>query len=97
MESIIWFLVIGGLFYFMMKYGCGAHMGGHGGHRENHEGHAGHGEGPPTVSQKVKDPVCGMEIDKDGAYAMVTRQGRQVYFCSEACHNQFNQEPEKYL
>ena len=55
MESIIWFLVIGGLFYFMMKHGCGAHMGGHGGHGGGHKGHAGHREGPPTVSQKVKE------------------------------------------
>jgi YHS domain-containing protein len=97
MESIIWFLVIGGLFYFMMRYGCGAHMGGHGGHGENHEGHAGHGERPPIVSQKVKDPVCGMEIDRDQAHTMVRRGDRQVFFCSEACHTKFNEEPEKYL
>jgi YHS domain-containing protein len=96
MESIIWFLVIGGLFYFMMKHGCGAHMGGHGGHEEGHEGHARHG-GSLSGSQNVKDPVCGMEIGKDQAHTMVRRGERQVFFCSEACYNKFNEEPEKYL
>ena len=24
LESIIWFLIFGALFYFMMRYGCGA-------------------------------------------------------------------------
>ncbi len=98
MESIIWFLVIGGLFYLMMKHGCGAHMGGHGGHDSGHKGHGEHGgERTPTISQKVKDPVCGMEIDADQAYAMVRKEEGQLYFCSEACHSRFNAEPEKYL
>ncbi len=81
----------------MMKHGCGAHMGGHGGHKESHEGHAGHREGRPAVSQKVKDPVCGMEIDKDQAYAMIRREEQQVYLFSEVCYKKFNEEPEKYL
>lgn len=34
MESIIWFLIIGGVFFLMMKHGCGAHMVGHGGTRK---------------------------------------------------------------
>lgn len=96
MESIIWFLVLGGLFYFMMKFGCGAHIGGHGGHAGGHEDHAGHGR-PSTSSQKVKDPVCGMEIDRDQAHSMVRDRKQQIFFCSETCHNKFNEEPEKYL
>lgn len=95
MESIIWFLIIGALFFFMMRFGCGAHMGGMG-HGGGHEGHMGHGEGPPT-SQKVKDPVCGMEIDKDQAFGMTQKEGKQIYFCSENCQNKFNAEPKKYL
>lgn len=94
MESIIWFLVIGVLFYLMMRFGCGAHTGGHG---EGHEGHMGHGEGPPTLSQKVKDPVCGMEIDRDHSYAMVKKGERQIYFCSQNCQNKFNEKPDKFL
>lgn len=97
MESIIWFLIIGALFYFMMKFGCGAHIGGHGGHGGGHEGHTGGGEGPSAISQKVKDPVCRMEIDKDQAFGMTQKGGKQIYFCSENCQNKFNAEPEKYL
>jgi YHS domain-containing protein len=94
MESIIWFLIIGALFYFMMRFGCGAHIGGHGG---GHEGHGRMEEEAPTSSSRVKDSVCRMEIDKDRAVAMIRRDGRQIYFCSENCQNKFNEEPKKYL
>jgi hypothetical protein len=70
MESIIWFLVIGG---------CGAHVGGHGGHGGGREGHMGQEEESSAGSKTAKDPVCGMEIDKDQAYAMTRREGRQFY------------------
>ena len=54
-EGLLWFLLFGGLFYFMMRYGCGAHMvHGHG----EHTGH-GIGEGGHT------DPVCGMTVAVD--------------------------------
>lgn len=99
MESIIWFLIIGVLFYFMMKHGCGAHMGGHGGHG-THGGHEERGNaagGTLGASQKVKDPVCGMEIDRDQANSMIRKGDRQLYFCSEQCADKFSREPEKYL
>lgn len=25
MDGLLWFLIMGGLFYVMMRYGCGAH------------------------------------------------------------------------
>ncbi len=70
-------------------------MGGMG-HGGGHEGHMGHGEEPST-SQKVKDPVCGMEIEKDQAFGMTQKRGKQIYFCSENCQNKFNAEPNKYV
>lgn len=106
MESIVWFLIAGALFFFMMKFGCGAHMGGHGGHggHSGHDGHEARHEGHENVAgevpsslQKVKDPVCGMEIDKDQAYSMVRKGDSQIFFCSEKCSDKFNKEPEKYL
>jgi YHS domain-containing protein len=94
MGSILWFLIIGVLFFFMMRFGCGAHMGGgHMGHMGGHEPEG----GPPGTSQKVKDPVCGMEIDKDQAFGMTQKWGKQIYFCSENCQNKFNTEPKQYL
>jgi len=54
MEGLFSLLLFAALFYFMMRFGCGAHMvhghGGHGGQRE----HTGHQEGPRAI-----DPVCG--------------------------------------
>jgi YHS domain-containing protein len=98
MESILWFLIIGALFFFMMRRGCGAHMGGHGGHGGCGGGHGGHGDMDRGAgSGKVKDPVCGMQIDKDQAYAMIQREGRQVYFCSENCQDKLKEDPKRYL
>lgn len=50
MENVIWFFLIGGLIFWMMrKGGC---CGGHGGHR-------GHGDG--KVEQPDADSVDGVE------------------------------------
>ncbi|HUU65280.1 MAG TPA: heavy metal translocating P-type ATPase [Dehalococcoidales bacterium] len=43
----------------------------------------------------VKDPVCGMEIDPKSA-ASEEYRGKTYYFCSDACHDKFKAEPEKY-
>ena len=45
---------------------------------------------------KVKDPVCGMEIDPKQAAASESYQGKTHPFCSTACHDKFNADPEKY-
>ena len=72
-KSLLWILIWGGLFFVMMRYGCGAHMmGGHG--RGAHGHTAGGGEG--------KDPVCGMTVDPKNAAAAAVRGGSTYYFCS---------------
>lgn len=45
----------------------------------------------------AKDPVCGMEIDPDGAVAAAEHKGQTYYFCSAACHDKFKAEPERYV
>ncbi|HJX12149.1 MAG TPA: heavy metal translocating P-type ATPase, partial [Dehalococcoidales bacterium] len=45
---------------------------------------------------KVKDPVCGMEIDPKSAAATEKYQGKTYHFCSEDCHKKFKATPEKY-
>ena len=56
LKSLLWLLVWDGLFYFMMRRGCGTHMmGGHDGHGRGSHGGAGPGG-------EVKDPVCGMNV-----------------------------------
>ncbi|MFC1983426.1 heavy metal translocating P-type ATPase [Chloroflexota bacterium] len=46
---------------------------------------------------KVKDPVCGMEIDTKQATASEIYQGKTYHFCSTACHDKFKEESEKYI
>ena len=60
MEGLLSFLIFGGLFFLMMRYGCGAHMV-HGGHG----GHSSHGTGNEA---KHIDPVCGMDVDMSQGY-----------------------------
>jgi len=87
-KSLLSFLLWGGLFFLMMRYGCGAHMmGGHG----RHGGHGG-----PGGSNGEKDPVCGMAVDPKKAAAASVHAGKTYYFCSTSCRDKFEKEPAKY-
>lgn len=46
---------------------------------------------------KVKDPVCGMEIESEDAVAKLEHEGRTYYFCSESCAEEFQENPEDYV
>ena len=48
------------------------------------------------MAEKVKDPVCGMEIDSERAAARVEHGGRTWWFCSEGCRRAFEQDPARY-
>ncbi len=43
------------------------------------------------------DPVCNMQVDERTAAGRSEYQGKQYYFCSEACKQQFDKQPEKYV
>lgn len=45
---------------------------------------------------KVHDRVCGMEIDAEDAAATVEYEGTTYYFCSDACRQAFEKDPERY-
>ena len=45
----------------------------------------------------VKDPVCGMEVDPERAAAFFVHKGKKYYFCSNACQQKFDEDPEKYI
>lgn len=45
---------------------------------------------------KVKDPVCGMEIDATAAAGQSTTSGRTYYFCSTQCQRKFDTDPDTY-
>ncbi|MFT6955681.1 MAG: Cu+-exporting ATPase [Halieaceae bacterium] len=51
----------------------------------------------PTSQSDVKDPVCGMLVDRHNAKHRFGYQGETWYFCSSRCREKFEAEPPKYL
>src|ERR1700676_4286056 len=45
----------------------------------------------------VKDPVCGMKVDRATAKHRLERAGKAYYFCCGQCAEKFKADPEKYL
>ncbi len=45
----------------------------------------------------VHDPVCGMEIDPQSAFARREHMGQTFYFCSQSCLDQFEADPHHYV
>lgn len=43
-----------------------------------------------------KDPVCGMAVDPVENPYFSDHQGQTYYFCSAACKQRFDQNPERY-
>ncbi|MDH4189121.1 MAG: YHS domain-containing protein [Betaproteobacteria bacterium] len=92
LKSLWTLLLWGGLFFLMMRYGCGAHMmGGHGKHGRHRHG------APPADGGAQRDPVCGMAIDPLQAAAASVHAGATYYFCSAACRDRFERAPREYL
>ncbi len=51
-----------------------------------------------TSRQVMVDPVCGMTVGaSDSAYYSKTEGGTTILFCSAACKEEFDRNPEKYL
>lgn len=88
MDGLISLLLFAGLFYLMMRFGCGAHM--------IHGHHHGHGHESHQRTKTHKDPVCGMEVAPDQGYGKV-HNGQEFHFCSRACLDKFDADPERYL
>ena len=58
---------------------------------KEHE-HDAHGSG----EQMTKDPVCGMGIKPNSAFAREEYQGKTYHFCSAHCQQKFKADPGKY-
>ena len=48
------------------------------------------------MAEQVKDPVCGMKIDRASAAAQSEHKGKTYYFCAEACKRKFEKDPAGY-
>ncbi|HLG56170.1 MAG TPA: YHS domain-containing protein [Vicinamibacterales bacterium] len=93
MEGLLSLLLFAGLFYVMMRFGCGAHMvHGHGGHGE----HGGETPEPTAEGASALDPVCGMTVAADQGYTRVF-EGRRYRFCSRICLDKFEASPQSYV
>jgi len=93
MSTILWIIIIGGLFFWMMRRG---HGGGHGVMGQGGSSAPGGGAGPGG-SQMVKDPVCGTFVDPKVSPVSSWHMGQTLYFCSPACKENFDKEPMKYV
>lgn len=99
MGSLLWFVIFGAIFYFLMaKGGCGSHghggHGSHGGHGDDHNSHAGNDHSGNWIT---RDPVCGMQGPISKARESTEYHGRVYHFCSTKCLELFKQNPERYI
>ncbi len=90
MSALLYFALWAGLFFLMMRFGCGTHVMGHG------HGHRGHDRAQWTPPATDVDPVCRMSVRTDGAKSSVYR-GRVYYFCSAEHRDAFEAEPARYV
>lgn len=83
MEGLFTLLLYAGLFYFLMRFGCGSHMA-HGHHKKK------------VTSTPTIDPVCGLEVEEEQGYGKL-QNGHLYRFCSKECLNEFDKDPDKYI
>jgi len=102
MQTLTYFLIWGALIFIMMRFGCGAHVMGHGhgrGHGESRPQGGGSSSGgnirwiPP---EKDVDPVCGMTVETAKVKSAV-HEGHVYYFCSPDCREKFEAAPSLYM
>jgi len=49
------------------------------------------------MHETLKDPICGMDVTYETAQARSEYNGQTYYFCSLACKEEFDLNPEKYV
>ncbi|RUL87981.1 YHS domain-containing protein [Tautonia sociabilis] len=47
--------------------------------------------------ERVKDPVCGMDVDPERVAGESEYEGRTYYFCSPGCKRRFDEDPRRYV
>ena len=95
-QDVLYYLVWAGLFFLMMRYGCGAHIMGH----RHHHGSQLPTKTPPAnvllhSPDRATDPVCGMPVEASTAKTTAYK-GQIYYFCSQNCREKFEASPSTY-
>ncbi len=103
MGTLLTLLFWGAIFFLMMRFGCGAHMMGHG---HGHDKTSDKTSNEPTNDAKPQlrwipppqdvDPVCGTTVTPDQAKPSV-HAGDVHYFCSSECREIFEAAPDMYI
>ncbi|OYX86087.1 MAG: hypothetical protein B7Y84_14465 [Azorhizobium sp. 32-67-21] len=57
----------------------------------------GHGGPAAADGHRMKDPVCGMDVDPATAKHHARHEGTDFHFCSAGCKTRFEADPERYL
>lgn len=95
MSELLWFAVWAIILFLMMRYGCGAHVMGHGAHKEK-EGSRNDGDALWEAPETDIDPVCAKTVKTANAKPSVFN-GHVFYFCSRECREVFEAAPETYV
>ncbi len=98
MEALLYFIIWAAAIFVMMRFGCGAHVMGHGRKHGQTE------ESPKTETSELRwvppetdtDPVCGKVVSTNEARATV-HAGTVYYLCSRGCREAFEVAPELYV
>jgi YHS domain-containing protein len=98
MEALLYFAFWAGLIFLMMRFGCGAHVMGHG-RGAGHERQDTKSEAPElrwVAPEKDVDPVCGQTVETAKARSSVF-DGSVYYFCSRECRERFESAPRLHV
>lgn len=96
MNATLYFAIWAVLIFVMMRFGCGAHVMGHGDSRRQEHGDGRKDDTAPITPTETIDPVCGMTVTPGKAKSSV--YDRHIYyFCSTICREKFESAPTTYL
>ncbi|MFQ6612901.1 MAG: YHS domain-containing protein, partial [Fidelibacterota bacterium] len=45
----------------------------------------------------MKDPVCGMQVNKESAAGTQEWEGKNYAFCSQHCYDRFSENPAQFV
>lgn len=99
MGTLVYFAIWAAVIFVMMRFGCGAHITGHGHGNEKGRNASANVGGPElrwTPPSRDTDPVCGKSVATDKAKSSV-HDGNVYYFCSRECREVFEAAPNLYL
>lgn len=101
MSALLYFFIWAAVIFLMMRFGCGAHVMGHGHGKSKHGEGSEAGKSPSegfrwTPPARDMDPVCGKTVNTDGARPSI-HDGHVYYFCSRECREIFEAAPEQYV